>query len=498
MNGHLSITSHYRTFVAICLLAVITPHVGAHKYLVYNPRFGKSHVLFMGKLADLLAEAGHEVVVYQPIMTTDFNITGSRLPRIVTRDCDVEVPDIESMREQLWDKNYGSFSQMRNMTNKMGKMMASNCDNQLADSELMGKLAAEKFDLALAEPFDACSYAVFERVKVTKHITVLAGSMMMGEALGLPSTPSFVPGGMTAAGPNMNYWQRVKNTFGLGAMYFMWKYMLAPIEEISTKRLGTNYDTFEKLADSSYVFVNAEEHLEYTRPITHKIVYIGGIGVPKKQPLDEALSFGTVGASHAMPADLKKIFLESFAQFPDVTFLWKYEKPEHRVADGYPNVIAEPWLPQPDLLGHPKLLAFVTHAGANSISEAVYSGVPLVCIPLFGDQNRNAKLAEYRNVARTVTKDQLSVEALTKALREVLYENPSIRQSAQAIARMIAKKPMSPVERFIKHTEFATEFNVADNLDMYGRHLNAFQYYSLDVILPLLSALTLSLYQDES
>lgn len=62
MNGHLSVTSDYRTFLAICLLAVITPHVSAHKFLVYNPRFGKSHVLFMGKLADLLAEAGHEVV----------------------------------------------------------------------------------------------------------------------------------------------------------------------------------------------------------------------------------------------------------------------------------------------------------------------------------------------------------------------------------------------------------------------------------------------------
>lgn len=54
-------------------------------------------------------------MVYQPIMTTDFNITGSRLPRLVTRECDVEVPDIESMREELWDKNYGSFWQMRNV-----------------------------------------------------------------------------------------------------------------------------------------------------------------------------------------------------------------------------------------------------------------------------------------------------------------------------------------------------------------------------------------------
>lgn len=63
------------------------------------------------------------------------------------------------------------------------------------------------------------------------------------------------------------------------------------------------------------------------------------------------VSFGTVGASHAMPPELKKVFLDTFKQFPDVTFLWKYEKPEHNIASGYPNVIAEPWLPQTNLLG---------------------------------------------------------------------------------------------------------------------------------------------------
>ena len=63
------------------------------------------------------------------------------------------------------------------------------------------------------------------------------------------------------------------------------------------------------------------------------------------------MSFGSVAQSYKMPEVLKKKFLETFAQFPDITFLWKYEKDEDNIAHGYDNVITGNWLPQTDLLG---------------------------------------------------------------------------------------------------------------------------------------------------
>ena len=36
--------------------------VDGHKILVYSPKMGKSHVMFIGKIADILAKAGHEIV----------------------------------------------------------------------------------------------------------------------------------------------------------------------------------------------------------------------------------------------------------------------------------------------------------------------------------------------------------------------------------------------------------------------------------------------------
>lgn len=50
-----------------------------------------------------------------------------------------------------------------------------------------------------------------------------------------------------------------------------------------------------------------------------------------------------------MPVEMKKNLLEAFAEFPNVTFIWKYEKAEN-VAKDYTNVVVADWIPQNDLL----------------------------------------------------------------------------------------------------------------------------------------------------
>lgn len=132
------------------------------------------------------------------------------------------------------------------------------------------------------------------------------------------------------------------------------------------------------------------------------------------------VSFGTIALSHQMPDRLKHMFLEAFSEFPHIKFIFKYEKPEHQFSKNYSNVIESTWIPQRDLFAHKNLIGFITHGGLNSIMEAAYGGIPVLAIGLFGDQEKNAKMAEYRNYALAVDKMTLTKEVLVEKLRELI------------------------------------------------------------------------------
>lgn len=71
-------------------------------------------------------------------------------------------------------------------------------------------------------------------------------------------------------------------------------------------------------------------------------------------------------------------------------------------------------------IAHPNVKLFISHGGLLSSIEAVYFGVPIVGIPVFGDQKTNIATAVKRGYAQSIPFIELTEEKLTEALNEIL------------------------------------------------------------------------------
>jgi hypothetical protein len=81
------------------------------------------------------------------------------------------------------------------------------------------------------------------------------------------------------------------------------------------------------------------------------------------------------------------------------------------------------------ILDHPKCKAFINHAGFNGVIESISAAVPMILVPLFGDQNHNAAVLKRNHLGIFVGLANLTEHGLTTALQELLQDNPRLIKS---------------------------------------------------------------------
>jgi MGT family glycosyltransferase len=94
------------------------------------------------------------------------------------------------------------------------------------------------------------------------------------------------------------------------------------------------------------------------------------------------------------------------------------------------NVHLERYVPQTLLLPHCSL--FVTHGGFNSVKESLSLVIPMVVVPIGGDQLYSAERAVALGLAQAVGPEERTPERIRSAVRTVLNE-PAYRAQAQAM-----------------------------------------------------------------
>ncbi|CAG7720745.1 unnamed protein product [Allacma fusca] len=163
------------------------------------------------------------------------------------------------------------------------------------------------------------------------------------------------------------------------------------------------------------------------------------------------ISFGSIIKVSELPPETQTILFDNVASFKDTNFLWKWEG---AIPEGLPeNVLAMNWFPQQDVLAHPKCKGFVTQGGAMSYQQAVFHGVPVIVVPVWGDQGHVAQVAEYHGIGIHLELIDISNGTFTVALNQLL-ENEMYAQNMKKASRRFKDRPMSSVDTAVWWIEY--------------------------------------------
>ncbi|KAK6052230.1 hypothetical protein COOONC_10265 [Cooperia oncophora] len=277
----------------------------------------------------------------------------------------------------------------------------------------MNWLTNEKFDIAFAHMYHTCPIALIHAAKIPTWIWLL--SLMM-ESM-----------------DEMNFYERTKSFIGYNLGNILFPIMIVNKETaIMREHWDANFpDILDLASKCPLIMANSNELYEFPRPTLAKVVNIGGLGVEHKdaKPLKGkfkkiaetgkgmvVMSFGSVARTEWMPEQWKTAMLKAFARFPDYQFVIRYV-PDDLKDHLPPNVHTFSWLPQADLLQHPRTKRSFHMADTT---EAINAGVPLITIALFADQFKNSRIAAKHGFAVNIKKPELSDETLYAAVKEVL------------------------------------------------------------------------------
>ncbi|XP_048459670.1 UDP-glucuronosyltransferase 2C1-like [Rhincodon typus] len=366
------------------------------------------------------------------------------------------------------------------------------------DEELLKQLEAANFDLVLTDPALGIGPMLAYYLKVPLVYNVRWITRGESHFLVAPSPLSYVPLLGSHLTEKMSFLQRARNVLQHLLELFISEFFIHPIYNEACRRyLGTGTDIETVLLQADVWLMRVDFVFEFPRPTMPNIVYIGGFQCKPPKPLPAGLEeFVQASGNHgiivmslgslvnSLPLDITMKIAEAFAQVPQKV-IWRHNgKVPPNIAN---NTLLAKWIPQNDLLGHPKTRVFVAHGGTNGIYEAIYHGVPVVGLPLFYDQFDNLLRLKVRGAAKMVDAATMQSMDLLQALNDVI-NNTSYRVSMQKLSALHRDQLEPPMQRAVFWIEYVARHRGAAHLRSEFYRLPWYSYYCVDVAAFLLSA----------
>ncbi|AAP85755.1 egt [Adoxophyes orana granulovirus] len=205
--------------------------------------------------------------------------------------------------------------------------------------------------------------------------------------------------------------------------------------DLLTKHFGQDIPAIDELKKRvKLLFINTASHFDNDRPINSKVQYLGGLHLTTPPPIlsdvdvkltnflaapNTTIIYVSFGSNNFNNTILKNVFV-ALAASPFKILL--HATPEHDY-NNTNNVLVRKWLPQRNILKNPRVKLFITQGGILSIDEAVDNEIPMIVVPLMGDQFLNARNIKQLNIGETLRARSISNLNQTIDLMMQNYDN---------------------------------------------------------------------------
>ncbi|CAD0205783.1 unnamed protein product [Chrysodeixis includens] len=470
----------------------------AARILVVVPTPSVSHQVVFRPVTQELAKRGHDVTV----ITTDPAFPKGGAPANLT---EIDVHDISyrTWRENLMVYTQGSQVGLYNQIKTIVDIGVQVFEDQFKDENVQRLIndKSQKFDLIIVEALSrlALGYQYFYDAPLVL-MSSFGGTFENFEAVGAPSHPLLYPTLIRQRINNLSKWEKIKETYQLTKIETMILDSVTEDEKLLRKLFGPEIPPVKELLKRvEMLFLNENPVFSGIRPVPPNLIYMGGIHQHPVKELPEDLksyldsskngviyiSFGTNVDPTLLPPERIQVLVQAVSQLPyDVLWKWNGDELPGRTA----NIRISKWLPQSDLLRHPKIKVFVTQGGLQSTDESITAGVPLIGLPMLVDQWYNVERYETHKIGFNLDIETLTTEKFKNTLLEVI-ENDSYRQNIVRLNKLMRDQPQTPLERTIWWLEHLLRHGSAKHLRSPAANISWAEYLELELVLTLLAGL---------
>ncbi|KAL5291875.1 hypothetical protein ACFFRR_010948 [Megaselia abdita] len=466
----------------------------------------KSHVIIHMGYAEALIAQGHNVTIVTTVPLKDKN----------PKYHHVLIPSEKDYKKKL-EEGLTAVSNDPSPINTIKHDInnyitwTSNQYHAMRHEKLQSLLKDNKFDLmVLGYFFNDFQLAVAAQLKVPVIINWMQSpAIMLNTYVGNPTGLGYVPHMMVDAQQPMKFIERFGSILMDGLSYSIEKFLYYKfdqyydeyVQEFNLKDMPS-FDDMRK--NVSLVFCNSHFSEGPIRPNVPAIVEIGGIQIkdkpdplePKlKEFLDNSSKHGAIlfsmGSNVKVSTLDPKIIKTLYNVFSKLkqNVLWKWEDPNPASFPGNSkNILFSKWIPQDDVLAHKNMKLFVTHGGKGSVVESQYHGIPMIGLPVFGDQPGNIDKIVKVGYGLKLDYKTMTEQELSTAVNEVL-NNPSYAANVKKFADTYKDRPLSARESVVFWTEYVIRHHGAPHLQSPLVHMNVIQQYSIDVLAVIFGAL---------